>query len=65
METIVALGCGVIGAWIITRLVSCSDRASRRVAVGYFASPGYAAKTKRQCRSEFSANLAMRAGMVR
>ncbi len=65
METIVALGCGVIGAWIVTRFVSLSNRASRRVDTGYYVSPGYRAKTQRQCRSEYSANMQMRQGMVR
>lgn len=64
METIVALGCGVIGAWIVTRLVSISDRSSRRVDTGYYVSPGYRAKTARQCRSEFAANVAMAKGVA-
>lgn len=65
MTTIIALGCGVIGAWIVTRLVSCSNHDSRRVAVGYYVSHGYRTKVTRQCRSEYSANMAMRQGLVK
>lgn len=65
ITSIVAISCGLIGAWIVTRLVSLSDRASRRVADGYWVSPAYRAKTHRQCRSEFAANMAMRQGIVR
>lgn len=65
MTTLVAISIGIIGAWLVTKLVSLGDRKSRRVAEGYYVSPGYRAKTARQCRSEFDANMAMRAGMVR
>ena len=63
MEIIVSIGMGVVGAWIVSRLFAAGEQASRRVAVGYYVSPGYAAKTKRQCRSEFSANVAMVKGV--
>ena len=63
MEILVAVGMGLVGSWIITRLFAAGERSSRRVAVGYYVSPGYAAKTKRQCRSEFSANVAMVKGV--
>ena len=65
METLISVGMGVVGAWIVSRLFSAGEQASRRVAVGYFVSPGYRAKTQRQCRSEYSANIAMKAGVAR
>jgi hypothetical protein len=63
--TLVAMGCGIIGAWIVSRFIASGDKSSRRVAQGYFVSQGYLAKSQRQCRSEFAANLAMRQGMIR
>lgn len=65
LTSIVAISCGMVGAWLVTRLVSLSDRQSRRVADAYWVSPGYRAKTARQCRSEFAANLDMYRGMVK
>ncbi len=63
MEIIVSCGMGIVGSWIIARLFALGERANRRVAVGYFVSPVYRLKVDRQCRSEFSANVAMVKGV--
>ena len=59
MELLVVVGCGMIGAWIVTRLFRAGETAKPR-QTGYFVSSDYRRHCSRASRSEFVANIEMR-----
>lgn len=59
MGLLVVVGCGILGAWIVTRLFSAGERAKPRQS-GCYVSESYRRRTQRQCRSEYTANIEMR-----
>lgn len=63
METLIALGFGLVWIWVVRQLFKNGERAKQ--AKAEYISSCYRNKVARQCRSEFAANIAMDSGRVK